>query len=284
LNVKPVLIFVPGMFCHAGFFGKLVDFFKDRGYECLALTLPLHDRFLIQRPNPELAQLGILNYVDYVEKIISKLKKDFILIGHSMGGLISMKTASLPSVHPKALILLAPAAPYGILALRCTVIKSFYPVLTTPNFWKMPIKLSYEDVRYSMLNQLPEKEAQAIYELMVWESGKAGFQMGFWSLDKTKATKLEPQGITCPIIIFSGKQDRITPYKVVKGTAEFLDLKPNLLVRLFERLWQLSKGKWEKQAFRRVKFIVLPQMGHWLLTELEPEKILREIEQILNTQ
>ncbi len=272
------------MFCHAGFFSKIVEFFQAKGYECLALTMPHHDRLLSQPPNPELAKLGILNYVENLEKIVEKLEKEFVLIGHSMGGLISMKTASLPSVHPKALILLAPAAPYGILALRLTVIKSFYPVLTKPNFWKIPISLSLENILYSMLNQLPENEAQEIYDQMVWESGKAGFQMGFWSLDPAKATKLEPEGITCPIIIFSGQKDRITPHKVVKSTAEFLDLRPNLLVRLVERIWQLSKGQWEKQEFRRVKLIVLPEMGHWLLTELDPARILQEIERILESQ
>ncbi len=281
---KPVLVFVPGMFCHAGFFQKLVDFFIALGYECLVTTMPYHDRLLTQPPRPELANLGILNYVEHLETIIEKLQRDFILVGHSMGGLIGMKTASLPNVHPKALILLSPAAPYGILALRYTVIKSFYPVLTTPSFWKIPISLSWENILYSMLNQVPEQEAMEIFEQMVWESGKAGFQMGFWVLDPAKATKFEPQGITCPIIIFSGQKDRITPSKVVKDTAKFLDLRPNVLVRLVERLWQLRKGQWEKQEFRRVKFISLPDMGHWLLTELDPDRILQEIERILNSQ
>ena len=278
---KPTIVLVHGMFCHAGVFEKIVEHFEAKGYECYALNLPYHDALLSKTPHPNLATVGINDYVDYLVESLEHLKKEYVLVGHSMGGLITMKTASLANIHPKAIVLLAPAAPWGIFALKYTVIKSFYDVLTTMNFWKMPINLSYENICYSMLNQLPEAERRAIYNGLRWESGKAAFQMGIWPLDSSKATQLDPAGITCSIIIFAGKKDRITPFGVIKNTAKFLDLRPNILVRFFERLSQIRKGQWQKQEFRRVKFIDLPEMGHWLITELDPQLILAEIESAL---
>lgn len=258
---NPTLVFTHGMFCTGDFFNNLIEFFTQKGYQCKKITLPYHDTLLKEKPDIRLANYGISEYSDFLYQELAKIKGDYILVGHSMGGLITLKTAAHPLVNPKKVILLSPAAPWGVFALKPSVFKTFFSVLMTKNFQEIPISLSFEDISFSMLNKIPEDKRHAIYEKMVWESGKAAFEMGFWVFDSHRASHVDPSYLNCPIIVFTGDSDNITPYSVVKKAT----------IKLEKSLRKIS-------SISRVKLITLFDTGHWLLTELSPEKILEEIE------
>lgn len=249
------------MFCTGDFFDSLIGFFTQTGYNCKKITLPYHDTSLKCSPDIRLARYGIREYSHFLKEEILEIKGDYVLIGHSMGGLISLVTAALPGINPQKVILLSPAAPWGIFALKISVLKTFFRIMITPHFWEQPIKLSFEDISYSMLNKIPEDQRCQIYDQMVWESGKAAFEMGFWALDRQRATYVDYKSLNCPIIIFAGEEDRITPFTVIQDSA--LTLEKNL-------------RKISSPA--KVKLIRLFDTGHWLLSELSPQKILTEIE------
>lgn len=274
MSKKPTLVMVPGMFCHAGMYEKLKGYLEEAGYPCKALTLPCHTTKLSETPSLALGKKGIEDYVEHVVAEVERLG-DFVLIGHSMGGLISMLTAAQENVKPRGLILLAPAAPAGVLALTPNVIRTFWPIMSKARFWEIPVALDYKNVRWAMFNELGDEAiSRQVYEQMVWESGYAAFQMGFWVVDYSNATKLDPSAIKCPVSIFAGTKDRTTPFIVVKTAAKVLAMRPTV----GQRLWSLVRRRPLIASGPPVKFIRLKGLGHWLLLELAPAEVLKEIE------
>ena len=103
-------------------------FFEQKGYRCVTPTLRFHDMDPNETPNPQLGTTSLLDYAEDLEKEIHNLDTMPILMGHSMGGLLAQILGSRGLA--KALILLTPASPRGILALKASVIKSFWSTLT----------------------------------------------------------------------------------------------------------------------------------------------------------
>jgi pimeloyl-ACP methyl ester carboxylesterase len=66
-----------------------------------------------------------------------------------MGGLLAQILGSRGLV--KALVLLAPAPPSGIMILRPSVIKTFWSAQRKWGFWKKPFRLTFNEVTYSIL-------------------------------------------------------------------------------------------------------------------------------------
>ncbi|MBD3359960.1 MAG: alpha/beta fold hydrolase [Candidatus Buchananbacteria bacterium] len=262
MKEKPVLVFIHGMFCTEKVFSSLAKFFKQNGFTVMAVRLPFHDVLIGEQPPAELGTTSILDYVEYLKEIVIKINSEYILLGHSMGGLICSKLVSQPDINPKGMVLLAPAVPRWVIALKPSVLKSFKNIITTKNFWNRAIHMSFEEICYSMLNMVPDEDRLQIYRCLTYESGRAGFELGFWAFDTRKATKLNYKNITCPIVVFAGTEDNITPVSVISDFVKKLD----------------------KKSPAPISFHVLEGKGHWLVTELDPQLILEEIEKIIETE
>jgi len=242
LNIEK-MFFIPGMFSSGRAFRHYVSFFSEKGFNCQAIEY-------CRPPNSSLGRVG-LEY--YTKGVLEEIESGSIIIGHSMGGLIAQKIiAGRDDV--KAAVLLAPASPYGILALRYSVIKSFWPVLSDLSFWQnkweIGIDFSYKQARYALLNRIEsEAERREIYDGFTPESGRVAGEIGFWPLDPKKASWVDESRVTCPILVIVGGKDRITPPGVAKAVAK----------------------KYRKQT--AVTFKKFRQNGHWLLAEANWKEI-----------
>ena len=274
---KPKLVFIHGMFCTSRVFDKLVQHFHSLGFECLAVTLPYHGAPIGATPHPKLGTTSLADYVVFLQENLAQLGERYILVGHSMGGLLTMKMAALPEINPEMIVLLAPAPPAGVWALEWSVIRSFWGMLGKWNFWKNPGSLTFEQISWAMLNQVPEQDRRAIYDILTYESGRAGFEMGFALMLKEQPSAVDYAQIGCPVTIFVGTEDRTTPYKVVAQIVGNLRQarNPQAIVppKSFKKLIRRNLPTEVEQ----IKFIVKRGLGHWLVEELEPEEIASEI-------
>jgi pimeloyl-ACP methyl ester carboxylesterase len=192
-------------------------YFEGLGYRCVTATLRLHNVRPTDPPDPRLGTTSLLDYAADLEQEIRQLGVKPIVMGHSMGGLLAQIVGS--RVDPKALILLTPGAPAGILALTPSVLRSFLSGMSRWGFWKKPMRQTYGEAVYSMMHLMPPDEQRRTYDRFVYESGRAASENGFWLFDARRAAAVDESKVTCPVLVVAGAQDRITPASVVRQVA-----------------------------------------------------------------
>ena len=212
------IVMIHGMWGGSWYWGNYKKFFEGKGYRCIIPTLRFHDMDPKAVPNPALGTTSLLDYAGDLEEEIRRLDSQAIIMGHSMGGLLAQILGSRGLA--RALVLLTPASPGGINALKPSVIKSFASVLSGYGFWKKPNRQTFNEAVYSMLRLLPPEEQRKIYDRFVYESGRAASELGFWFLDAKGASKVDEKKVSCPVLVIAGSKDNITPASVVRKVAD----------------------------------------------------------------
>src|SRR4030042_400347 len=216
--MNETIVMIHGMWGTGSYWENFKGFFESKGYRCVVPTLRFHDMDPKGLPDPRLGTTSLLDYAADLEKLIRELHGAPILMGRSMGGLLAQILRSRGLA--KALVLLTPASPHGIIALKPSVIKSFRSGLTRWGFWRKPFRQTFAEAAYSMLDLMPSESRKSIYDQFVYESGRAAFEIGFWLFDSKGAAKVDESKVTCPVLIIGGEEDRITPVSVTRKVAE----------------------------------------------------------------
>ncbi len=215
--MRDTLFMIHGMWGGPWCFDNYRRFFES-DFDCVVPALRYHRMTPADAPDPRLGTTGLLDYLDDLEKEIKKLPHKPVLLGHSMGGLLAQLLASRGLA--KAVVLLAPAAPAGIWAIRPSVIRSFWSVQTRWGFWKTPMHLTFNEAAYAILGKLSPAEQRAAYDKFVFESGRAIFEIGYWFLDRHHASRVDESKISCPMLFVAAGDDKIVPAAVVRKTAQ----------------------------------------------------------------
>jgi len=243
--MSETIVMIHGMWCCGWHWNNYEAFFSARGYTCYSPTLRYHNTGPKAPPHPKLGFTSLLDYAQDIENQVLKLDQKPIIMGHSMGGLIAQIIGSRG--RAKALVLLAPASPGGINPIKLTVIKSFWKFLADLEFWKKPLSLSFETAVYAAFNLLPLEEQKAIYERCGYESGRAAAEIGFWMFDPKGASKVDESTVTCPVLVISGTEDRMTPPSVVRKVAK--KYKGSTYKEFKNHAhWMIGEPGWEKVA------------------------------------
>ena len=193
-------------------------YFEKEGYQCVTPTLRYHDVNPNDTPDSRLGTTSLLEYAHDLEEQIQGLRVKPIVMGHSMGGLLAQVLAGRGLA--KAVVLLTPLAPAGIMAISPSVMRGFLSPLTKWGFWKKPFRVTFNEAKYSTLNLLPLDQQQEAYGRFVYDSGRAAAESGFWFLDSRRVSKVDESKITCPVLVIAGAKDRVTPVSVVRKVAK----------------------------------------------------------------
>jgi pimeloyl-ACP methyl ester carboxylesterase len=222
------------------------NFFENKGFNCITPTLRYHDIDPGETPDQRLGTTSLLDYAQDLEGEIRKLDEVPILMGHSMGGLLAQILASRGLA--RALVLLTPASPRGIIALRFSVLRSFLSIFTKWGFWRRPMRQTFREAAYSMLNLLDAEEQKRTYDNFVYESGRAACEIGFWFMYKKGASNVDKSKVGCPILVVAGTEDRITPASIVRRIAD--KYRPNSTYHEFSNHahWVLGEPGWKDIA------------------------------------
>ncbi len=215
--MSKTIFMIHGMWGGPWYWANYCRVFEARGYRCIATTLPYHDMTAKSVPDPRLGTTSLLDYADFLSREIEALDEKPIIMGHSMGGLLAQMLTARGLAH--ATVLLTPAAPAGVFALKWSVIKSFRSMLLLWAFWRKPIPARFKEAVYSTLHLVPPAEQREIYCKLVPESGRAAAEMGFWLFDRGHASRVDATKVTCPMLVVAGREDRIVPASVVRQVA-----------------------------------------------------------------
>ncbi|MBI2264478.1 MAG: alpha/beta hydrolase [Armatimonadetes bacterium] len=212
-----MIFMIHGMWGGSWYWENYRRVFEAKGYRSVAVTLPYHDMDPRGIPDPRLGTTSLLDYAGILEQDVREFGVKPIVMGHSMGGLLAQILGARGLA--KALVLLTPAPPAGIVALTPSVIRSFWSIQTTWGFWRKPVRQTESEAAYSMFHLLPVKEQKETYERFVYESGRAACEIGYWPFDRRGASRVDESKMTCPVLVVAGAQDRITPAPVVRQVA-----------------------------------------------------------------
>ena len=243
--MSKTIFMIHGMWGGGWYWDKFQGYFEGKGYRCIAPYLRHHDINPDDPPPSGLGKTSLLDYADDLEREISALDEKPIIMGHSMGGLLAQILASRDLAE--AAVLITPASPAGINAFTWSVLKIFQEVLLKWGFWRKPTQLSYEKAVYATMEKLPVEERRYIYNRCVWESGRATTEVGFWFVG-VKGAQVDSSKVTCPLLVISGSEDRITPAKVVKKVAEYYKPLATYMEIGGHAHWVLREPGWEKLA------------------------------------
>ncbi len=240
------VVMIHGMWGTHAVWNNYRAYLEKRGYTCVVPDLRHHDVAPGDPPPAALGETGLEDYVEDLEALISQLPEPPVIVGHSMGGLLAQLLAEKGLA--RAAVLLTPASPAGINALKLSVIRTLLSVQAQWAFWKKPMRLTFSEASYGILHRLDPQAQRAAYGTFVHESGRAAFEIGYWPLDINRASSVNAGKVRCPMLVVGAGEDRMTPAVVVRKVAEKYRHVSTYLE--FERHshWILEEPGWEEVA------------------------------------
>jgi non-heme chloroperoxidase len=254
-------VMIQGAFCGAWAFDGFQRLFAAHGDHVIVPTLRHHDVPLgRQRAPRELGTTSTLDYAADIVKLVRELETPPVLIGHSMGGLVAQMVAQ--HVPVRALVLLAPSAPWGTLPTTPWEIMSAQGLYLAGQFWNRPLRPEAWIAESHALDMLPPRDREAVFSRFVPESGLATFEIMHWPLDLRRATFVEARQIDCPVLCVAGGLDRVNPPRTVASIARRYRDRGTCRVIGKSSHWLIGEPGWEHTATMVRDWIVSqPSLG-----------------------
>jgi pimeloyl-ACP methyl ester carboxylesterase len=227
----PTVVMTHGAFCGGWAFDAFRAPFEAQGWTVHAPDLPGHG------PRGSVAGLSMSDYAAGLARFCEELPERPVLLGHSMGGLVSQMAAR--KVAPRAVVALAPSAPWGVSGSSIEEAVTAFGVSVADPFWSGAVSPDRGIMRMHSLDRVPREARDAILERLVPESARAVREVLNWWLDPFMTTSVGTGPLPCPSLAIAGERDVVHPAATVRQTAERIGA-----------------------AFR-----VMPGMSHWLIGE-----------------
>jgi pimeloyl-ACP methyl ester carboxylesterase len=185
--------------------------------------------------------------------VIGELATPPILVGHGMGGLIAQMLAARTDVH--ALVLLAPAAPWGVPPSTLFEIASAQAMLLNVGFWNSLLKPEDHVLVRHGLERLEPEARQAVQARLGPESGRAVFEVMHWGLDMRRASEVDGRKIARPTLLIAGSEDVIHPPGTVERVAALYGAHATYEKMPGMNHWLMGEPGWEKVADRAIQWL-----------------------------
>jgi pimeloyl-ACP methyl ester carboxylesterase len=225
------IVFVTGAFVHNSCWDTWRTYFEDKGYHTEAPAWPfkeapdaktLRDR---QPNDTDLAALTLPQLIDHYAAIVQKYPEKPIIIGHSLGGLITQILinrdlgAAGVAIHPVPTL--------GVFPYEFSFLRGGWKSLGLFTSLKKTYLMSFKDWQYAFVNGMPLEVQRSSYEQLTVPESKTTARGGLSSAAKVDYAKAHP-----PLLITSGSEDTIIPahlnirnYRKYKQNDSVLDYK-----------------------------------------------------------
>lgn len=208
---------VPLLFVHGAFHGAwcweehFLDYFADRGYRAIAVTLRGHSGEVDSAIN----DFTITDYVDDVHTLARTLPTAPVVIGHSMGGFVVQKY--LAGYSAPAAVLLASAPPYGLCRAMLRVAARNARHSGRPAALRRPL-LFFGNPAVARATfyhpDTPDELVDRYTDLLCDESIRVLYR------DLLYAELAEPERVTSPMLVLGAARDGFFSEDEVAATAQ----------------------------------------------------------------
>ena len=229
INSKTI-VFVTGAFVtHTGW-DDWQKYFQSKGYKTIAPPWPYKNGTAAelrkrQPSDTDLAFLKLSEVIDSYANIIKGLPEKPIVIGHSLGGLMTQIIVNRDLAA--AGIAIHPVPPLGVFPYEFSFLKAGWKSLGLFTSTKKTYLMSFKDWQYAFVNGMSLEDQRAAYESNTIPESKTVARGGLSSAAKVDFAKPH-----APLLITSGSEDTIIPahlnlrnFKRYKRNGSVLDYK-----------------------------------------------------------
>jgi len=254
------VVFVHGLWLLSSSWDAWRALFEDNGYATIAPGWPDDPGSVEEaRRDPSvLAHKMVGSVTDHYLEAISELDQPPIVIGHSFGGLITMKIAGQGVATASVSIDNAPFQ--GVLPIPVSSLKSSSAVLANPTNIGKAVALTFEQFRYGWTNNLSDEESAQLYEKYhVAASGVPLFQAATANFNPFAETKVDTKNPERgPMLLVSGDNDNTVPWAIMEASFKLQSRNPGIteLVRIPDRGHSLTiDSGWKEVADESLAFV-----------------------------
>jgi pimeloyl-ACP methyl ester carboxylesterase len=226
--MSKTILFIHGMFQNAKSWDNWAGYFSTKGYHCVVPSWPDHEgkpSELRANPPASLGELRLETVTRKMEELIATFPEKPIVIGHSVGGLITQILAN------KGLIALgvpvSSVAPNKMMTFDWDFFKNS-ATIANPFKGSDPIFQDVEMFHGSFCNTLDEAAAKkAFYETATHDSRNI-FRDCLTEAGEVDLEQPHPQ-----LLFIAGEEDKIIPHELVEKNAKAYDNQEGILFKLF---------------------------------------------------
>ncbi|MBA4053448.1 MAG: alpha/beta hydrolase [Marivirga sp.] len=224
------VVFITGAFVtHLGW-NPWKAYFESKGYRTIAPPWPYKDSppaaLRTRQPyDTDLAALTLAQLIDHYINVVKSLPEKPIIIGHSLGGLITQIIVNRDLAA--AGVAIHPVPPQGVFPYEFSFLKAGWKALGLFTSLKKTYLMSFKDWQYAFVNGMPLIEQQQAYEQNTIPESKTVARGGL-----TNAAAVDFKKPHAPLLITSGSEDNIIPphlnfrnYKKYEKNGSVLDYK-----------------------------------------------------------
>ena len=208
------IVLIHGLWVTPRAWEKWVEYYESKGYRVLAPAYPgleVEVEALREDPSP-IEALTVPAIVEHLENIVGELDSPPIIMGHSMGGLLTQ--ILLDHGYGAAGVAIDSVPAEGIKVVPVSQIRSVFPILRNPANRMKAVGFTPEQFHYAFANTLSEEESQEVYDRyhipapgrLVWGGVLANFTPGHQ--DTYVNFRNEDRA---PLLFIAGEEDNLMP-------------------------------------------------------------------------
>ena len=238
------LLFVHGAFTGAWCWSEnFLPYFAKQGFYACAVSLSGHGG----SPGRErLDRLSISDYVRDLERAVSTIGGDPILVGHSMGGFVVQKyleRAAAPGV-----VLMASVPPQGLLSASISLAFSNPGLFAEVNSMMHHGRVSLASLQHALFaSPVAADKLKAYYRQMQPESQRAMWDMTLFNLPQLRRERCPP------MLVLGGERDILVPPPQAEKAARYYGTEAEIFSDM-GHVMMLEAG-WQKVADRIIKWL-----------------------------
>jgi pimeloyl-ACP methyl ester carboxylesterase len=236
------IVFVTGAFVSSSCWDEWKIYFESQGYKAIVPSGKFKEgsaselRAMHPDKNPKLSALTLSELLDYYTEIINKCPEKPIIIGHSLGGLITQ--ILINRGLGVAGIAIHPAPPQGVFPYEWSSLKSIIGAFGYFTSAKKTYLMSFKTWQYAFTNGMSLQEQEETYEQLIIPESKTVSRTAI-----TKQGKVDFKKRHAPLLFIAGGKDHILP--------------AHLTHRIFKRYNQKNGSVTEYKEFKDRNHFVL---------------------------
>ena len=211
------IVFIHGMFMTSLCWENWVKYFEAKGFKVSAPNWPGRGEpvkaLRKKHPDPELGKLTLSKIVEHYAEFIGNHHENPIIIGHSMGALVTQ--ILLNRGLGAAGIAIDSAPPSGVFTTQWSFLKANFPMINPFISQNTPHLMTLPQFQYAFVNTLPPKEQEKIYTRYVVPESR---QVPRESLGR--AGRIDFKKAHAPLLLTAGSLDNIIPAALNKSNYE----------------------------------------------------------------